>query len=49
MTTMVLSDRVRIDPQSGAVLPRDLPATEATRGLESDFAARRVLRAEVQR
>lgn len=45
MTTMVLSDRVRIDPPRGAVLPRDLPATEATQGLESDFAARRVLRA----
>ncbi len=38
MEIALLSDRVRSSPQTGQVIARDLPESDAARALEADFA-----------
>jgi hypothetical protein len=45
MEIALLSDRVRSSPQTGQVIARDLPESDAAQALEADFARHRALRA----
>lgn len=44
MSSAIHSDRVRIGPQHGEVIPRDRPTSQVTKELESEFASRRLIR-----